>query len=178
MAPLVGALVFLNNLGLDMTIPVRANLGQILQQMPTWHKFFILNRRHPRSSMARMGQDLSGMGPRLLSGQGVTGTPDRLPVCVREDLCIPGSWPSSPGLLKLQGRGGGDCQYNHRDPRPDPGTSKGGAAAWALLLLQPQPHAAGHTTPTPSEQLWTLGGHRGDQCICLPALAEEAPECP
>lgn len=58
MAPLLGALVFLNNPGLDVTLPVRANLGQILQQMPTSHKFFILNRRHPRSSHGSNGSRL------------------------------------------------------------------------------------------------------------------------
>lgn len=176
MVPLLGALVFLKNPGQDMTLPMRANLGQSLQQMPTSRTFSVLNRRHPRGSTARMGQHLLGMGPWLLNGQGVTGTPDRLPLCVRQGLCIPGSRPSSPGLLKPQGRGGGDCPHSRRDPCPDPGASMGGAAALALLLPQPQPHAAGHTTPTPSEQLWTLGGHRGEQRICLPALAEDAPE--
>ena len=133
--PLLGALVFLKNPGQDVTLPVRANLGQSPQQMPTSHTFFVLNRRHLRSSMARMG-----MGPRLLSGQGVTGTPDRLPVCERQGLCIPGSRLSSPRLLKPQGREGGDGQHSCRAPCPDPGASMGGGAALALLLPQPQPH--------------------------------------
>ena len=91
MVPLLGALVFLKNPGQDMTLPMRANLGQSLQQMPTSRTFSVLNRRHPRGSTARMGQHLLGMGPWLLNGQGVTGTPDRLPLCVRQGLCIPGS---------------------------------------------------------------------------------------
>ena len=61
-------------------------------------------------------------------------------------------------------------------PLPRPWRQHG----WGCGLGSPPSTApapqAGHTTPTPSEQLWTLGGHRGEQRICLPALAEEAPE--
>ena len=94
-----------------------------------------------------MGQDTSGMGPRLLSGQGVTGTLDRLPVCVREGLCIPSSLLSSPGLLKPQGGGGGHCQHNPGPPAPPLAPAWTGLWPWLSSSHSPSPSQL--ATPPP-----------------------------